>query len=220
MKNACAKGPAPHRRKTLAGDRPVVKVSWRDANAYASWLSHKTGRTYRLPADEEWAFAAGSRFVDDSVETDESSDPSKRWLARYEKESNRENLDKDVKPAGAFGINEHGLVDMAGNVWEWTDTCYRRVALDPGAASSHATVNCGVRVVAGRHRSYMTDFIRDPRSGGCAVGVPPANLGFRLVRGRERTLRYRLRDSFCDYPLYWSGRGRHIPSEREIIASS
>jgi hypothetical protein len=41
--------------------------------------------------------------------------------------------------------------------------------------------NCGVRVVAGAHRSYMTDFIRDPRNGGCAAGVPPANLGFRLV---------------------------------------
>jgi hypothetical protein len=41
--------------------------------------------------------------------------------------------------------------------------------------------NCGVRVVQGAHRTYMTDFIRDPRTGGCAAGVPPANLGFRLV---------------------------------------
>jgi formylglycine-generating enzyme required for sulfatase activity len=164
-------------------DRPVVKVSWRDVSAYASWLSRKTGRTYRLPTDEEWAFAAGSRFSDDSLGAEESADPSKRWLARYEKESNRDDFDKDVKPTGTFGLNEHGLVDMAGNVWEWTDTCYRRVTLDPGAGNGLATVNCGVRVVAGRHRSYMTDFIRDPRSGGCAVGVPPAYLGFRLVRG-------------------------------------
>jgi formylglycine-generating enzyme required for sulfatase activity len=98
-------------------------------------------------------------------------------------ESNRDDIDKAVKPVGAFGVNEHGLADMAGNVWEWTDTCYRRVALAPGVASGRPTINCGVRVVAGRHRSYMTDFIRDPRSGGCAVGIPPANLGFRLVRG-------------------------------------
>jgi formylglycine-generating enzyme required for sulfatase activity len=161
-------------------DLPVVRISWRDATAYAAWLSRKTGRSYRLPTDEEWAFAAGSRFADDSVGADESADPSKRWLARYEKESSRDAFDKEVKPAGTFGVNEHGLADMAGNVWEWTDTCYRRAALDPGVA---ATVNCGVRVVAGRHRSYMTDFIRDARSGGCAVGAPPANLGFRLVRG-------------------------------------
>jgi hypothetical protein len=46
----------------------------------------------------------------------------------------------------------------------------------------HVTnTNCGVRVVEGAHRTYMTDFIRDPRTGGCAAGVPPANLGFRLV---------------------------------------
>ena len=45
----------------------MVKVSWRDASAYASWLSRKTGRTYRLPTDEEWVFAAGSRFTDDSL---------------------------------------------------------------------------------------------------------------------------------------------------------
>jgi len=163
-------------------DRPAVKVSWHDASAYASWLSRKTGRTYRLPADEEWIFAAGARFVDDGVRADENVDPSKRWLARYEKESNRDNFDKELRPTGSFGINEHGLADMAGNVWEWTNTCYRRVPLDQGAASAHVTVNCGIRVVAGRHRSYMTDFIRDPRSGGCAVGVAPANLGFRLVR--------------------------------------
>lgn len=43
-------------------------------------------------------------------------------------------------------------------------------------------MNCGVRVAAGAHRSYMTNFIRDPRGGGCAAGLPPANLGFRLVR--------------------------------------
>ena len=42
--------------------------------------------------------------------------------------------------------------------------------------------NCGVRVAEGAHRAYVTDFIRDARAGGCASGVPPNNLGFRLVR--------------------------------------
>ena len=49
----------------VAADRPAVQVSWHDANAYAAWLSRKTGERYRLPTDEEWAFAAGSRFKDD-----------------------------------------------------------------------------------------------------------------------------------------------------------
>ena len=164
-------------------ERPVVRVSWRDASAYAAWLSRKTGRSYRLPTDEEWVFAAGERFTDDAVADSDSRDPSKRWLAQYEMEAARDNPDKEVRPVGAFGVNRHGLADMGGNVWEWTGTCYRRVMLDEsGAETGTASVNCGVRVVAGRHRSYMTDFVRDARSGGCAVGVPPANMGFRLVR--------------------------------------
>jgi hypothetical protein len=44
---------------------------------------------------------------------------------------------------------------------------------------------CGVRVAEGRHRAYVTDFIRDARAGGCASGVPPSHLGFRLVREQK-----------------------------------
>jgi formylglycine-generating enzyme required for sulfatase activity len=79
------------------------------------------------------------------------------------------------------------LADLAGNVWEWTESCFERTALDRGGHPAGAAVaNCGVRVVEGRHRAYMVDFVRDPRSGGCAVGTPPSNLGFRLVRDGER----------------------------------
>ena len=41
---------------------------------------------------------------------------------------------------------------------------------------------CGVRAVQGKHRGFVIDFVRDARSGGCAAGVPPDYLGFRLVR--------------------------------------
>ena len=174
-----------------APDRPVVQVSWRDAHAYAGWLSSATGTHYRLPTDAEWAYAAGDRFRDDALPETQDPDPAKRWIARYEQESAREReADRKAQPVGHFGANRHGLLDIAGNVWEWTDTCYRRVALD-----GEETVNCGIRVVEGRHRAYMTDFIRDARSGGCAVGTPPSNLGFRLVRddGFWRGVRERLR---------------------------
>ena len=54
-------------RDLVASDRPVVKVSWRDAHAYASWLSRETGAHFRLPTDEEWAYAAAGRFKDDAL---------------------------------------------------------------------------------------------------------------------------------------------------------
>ncbi|MBI5320905.1 SUMF1/EgtB/PvdO family nonheme iron enzyme [Bradyrhizobium sp.] len=165
----------------IAPDRPAVQVSWHDANAYAGWLSRKTGEHYRLPTDEEWAFAAGSRFSDDGLPVD-NDDPSKRWIARYERESERKPGGGDVRAFGSFGINENGLADLAGNVWEWTSTCFTRHRLDDAGETVSARSNCGVRVVQGQHRSYVTDFIRDARAGGCAAGVPPDNLGFRLVR--------------------------------------
>jgi formylglycine-generating enzyme required for sulfatase activity len=167
-------------------------VSWRDAHAYAAWLSRRTGENYRLPTDEEWAYAAGSRWQDDSLPVD-SSDPSKGWLARYERESSLKSAEIDSKPRplGAFGANENGLLDVAGNVWEWTNTCFVRTALnEAGKPTSKSTVNCGVRVVEGQHRAYVTDFIRDARAGGCAAGVPPSNLGFRLVRESNTFLQW------------------------------
>jgi formylglycine-generating enzyme required for sulfatase activity len=109
---------------------PVVQLSWDDATAYASWLSAKTGETWRLPTDEEWVFAAGSRFHDDALSVAASRDPSVRWLARYEKESEQETLDQRPRPTGAFGANEYGLLDLSGNVWEWTNTCFIRQSLD------------------------------------------------------------------------------------------
>jgi hypothetical protein len=57
-----------------------------------------------------------------------------------------------------------------------------RATVTTAGKISRTTENCGVNVVEGRHRAYMSNFIRDGKSGGCAVGTPPENLGFRLVR--------------------------------------
>jgi formylglycine-generating enzyme required for sulfatase activity len=180
---ACVDDGACHRldrNVVVAIDRPAVQVSWHDANAYADWLSRKTGETYRPPTDEEWAFAAGSKFADDGLPVDDS-DPSKRWIAKYERESRRDDASA-TRAFGAFGVNENGLSDVSGNVWEWTSTCFVRSVLDDRGQTIRQSSNCGVRVAEGAHRAYVTDFIRDARAGGCAAGVPPTNLGFRLVR--------------------------------------
>lgn len=172
---ACTPGEA----DDTAPDRPAVLVNWRDANAYAAWLSRKTGMRFRLPSDEEWTFAAGSR-APAPAEAANNSDPVARWIARYEAESESAPVNPAPQPVGSFGVNEHGLADIAGNVWEWTSSCYTRSEMTADGPRRVST-NCGVRAAEGRHRAFVTDFIRDPRGGGCASGIPPANLGFRLV---------------------------------------
>jgi formylglycine-generating enzyme required for sulfatase activity len=166
------------------GALPVVGTSYDDAVAYATWLSATSGERWRLPTDREWALAAASRYRDDALtEISDPANPARRWIAVYDAEAaNEQEVDPRPMPVGSFGANEHGLLDLAGNVWEWTSTCYARHRTDPATGRETTVENCGVRIAEGRHRAYMTTFFRDPKAGACSVGVPPANLGLRLVR--------------------------------------
>ena len=163
---------------------PVTGVSFDDANVYAGWLSGKTGLQWMVPSDRQLAFAAGRQFPDDALGLDpDNKNPAIRWLADYKREA-AEKKGRDPAPriVGSFGVNEFGVADFGGNVWEWTTTCHRSVHLDLNGSFDTSESVCGVYVTVGNHRSPMSSFVRDPKDGGCAVGTPPSNLGFRLVR--------------------------------------
>ncbi len=186
---ACKPLDAAH-RKDASPDLPATGISWTDASAYAAWLSGSTGQRYRLPRYAEWVYAAGDAYQDETQPAGpadvDADDPAQRWLAEYEQQSRRggQGADTAVRPFGAYGVNAAGLKDMGGSVWDWTSDCHSRRLLDApadSAADTELSRNCGIRVAAGRHIAYLPDFIRDPKSGACSVGVPPANLGLRLV---------------------------------------
>lgn len=156
-----------------------------DATAYAGWLSRHTGQGWRLPTDAEWLRAAGDRGADTALgDAANGADPSRRWIAAYRREvALRGDADLRPHPIGHFGVNDRGVADIAGNIWEWTDTCFRNGTLTAdGQAVATQSDYCGVRAVQGKHRAFVIDFVRDARAGGCAAGVPPDYLGLRLVR--------------------------------------
>lgn len=162
-----------------------TNINHRDATAYALWLSDQTGEVWRLPTDAEWLRAAAERGYDEGFGPDAGgADPSRRWIASYRREvALRGAADPELHPIGHFGLNSLGLADIAGNIWEWTDSCLQNGMLTPdGKAVASASDYCGVRAVQGKHRAFVIEFVRDARSGGCAAGVPPDYLGFRLVR--------------------------------------
>ena len=166
------------------GDIPATGVNFADAEAYAAWLSQQTGQRWVLPTDAEWAYAAGSRLTDDALGlNDDGTNPAQRWLADYQKESQRQaEAQPTPMPLGHFGENENGVADIAGNIWEWSSTSHRRVHVDAWGKVLSEQPACTIRVLEGKHRASVSFFIRDAKSGGCSVGLPPDNLGFRLVR--------------------------------------
>lgn len=178
--------PAQPRRRGGNANLPVTGVSYDDAVRYADWVSVQTGETWRLPSVAEWVQAAGSRAGDEALGLEaNAANPAERWIATYEKEAAAAaDGPAEPLPRGVGGVNELGVADLSGAVWEWTSTCDGRTTLDGSGKVIRQIDACGAHYLEGRHRAVMTNFVRDAAAGGCSTGVPPDNLGFRLVRDR------------------------------------
>ncbi len=102
---------------------PVVHVAFEDALAYADWAGK------RLPTADEWEVAARGGLVDQDYAWGSEKTPDGRWLANvWQGPFPWENKETDgwfwTSPVGSFPANGYGLVDVCGNVWEWTSTPY------------------------------------------------------------------------------------------------
>jgi formylglycine-generating enzyme required for sulfatase activity len=107
------------------GRMPVVNVDFRNAEAYAAWLSKKTGHRYRLLSEAEWEYAAraGSKTAFASGPTLSAKDAN--FDAGETTELNPKGPARGKAVAvGGFRPNAFGLYDMHGNVWEWTQDCW------------------------------------------------------------------------------------------------
>jgi len=175
-------------------DHPVVCVSWQDAQAYIAWLNARTGRSFRLPSEAEWEYAAraghrGQHHWSQDEEACTHANAADRAAAEADGLPRRAGIIFDcddgyahTAPVGRFRANGFGLHDMLGNAWEWVDDCYAG-SYDGAPVDGTARIDgdCASRVLRGGSWKYPARTSRFAIRGPGLVGARNNNAGFRLA---------------------------------------
>jgi formylglycine-generating enzyme required for sulfatase activity len=154
--------PNPDYKDWGRGTRPVVGVSWFDAQNFVGWLNWKTGKddAYRLPSEAEWEYGARA-----------GTTTPYPWGTKLDhnfgnfgipgpglggKAEGRDTWTDTTAPVASFPANAFGLYDMHGNIFEWTEDCYEADrAHAPTDGSANHEGNCANRVF--RNGTFMSN---------------------------------------------------------------
>ena len=158
--------------------RPAIDVSWKDAQCYAQWLSVKTGKSYRLPTEAEWEYAARAGTSGDYYWDDQGKADDFAWFY--------DNSDQKTHPVGEKKPNAFGLYDMSGNVYEWVQDCkhynYQNAPADGTAWEEQDNGNCSLRVLRGGTYTGETEYLRSALRSGHYPYARSGFIGFRLAQ--------------------------------------
>ena len=172
------------------GKRPVINVSWHDANEYATWLSRKTGKDYRLPTEAEWEYAAragsntkyhvgnnAAKLCQYGNHADKSTDFS------WSNKKCSDGIAKKTAFVGSYQANAWKLYDTIGNVWEWTCSSYQKGGLYQGLETQCTNKNDSrSRVLRGGSWFNGPRSVRSASRFRNAATTRIYNVGFRLSR--------------------------------------
>ena len=174
------------------GNRPVINVSWDDAQLFINWLNDNTGGKFRLPTEAEWEYAvrAGSttkyHFGNSESQlclyanhADDSTDYSDRNKACSDGVSER------TAAVGRYQPNAFGLHDMHGNVWEWVEDCWNDSYLRaPSDGRAWTSGDCDKRVRRGSAWSLKPRNVRSAIRSKSNRSVRGSLIGFRLAQDK------------------------------------
>jgi formylglycine-generating enzyme required for sulfatase activity len=169
---------------------PVVHVSFEDALAYAAWAGKQ------VPTEAEWEFAArggrldASEYAWGSEFMPRNKIMANTWHGRFPWENLRPHGFDRTSPVGRFPANGYRLLDMIGNVWEWTDSTWTDNHAD-GSESVHACCAPSTgfteddrRVIKGGSHLCAPSYCQRYRPAarqGQTVRSTTSHLGFRCI---------------------------------------
>ena len=152
---------------------PVEAVTWDDCQEFIGKLNRITGKTFRLPTEAEWEYAARGGNKSRGYQYSGSNNPSN--VAWYD-----DNSGDKTHAVGTKQPNELGIYDMSGNVWEWCQDWYETYSsssqVNPTGANSGSC-----RVVRGVSWYNNARDCRLSLRGSNTPDFRSSNLGLRLV---------------------------------------
>jgi formylglycine-generating enzyme required for sulfatase activity len=154
--------------------QPVVGISWHEARAYCSWLSAQAGQCWRLPSEVEWEAAARGTAA-------------RRYAWGEDFDAGFcnavETHVRGTTPVGVFpgGDTPEGLVDISGNVYEWTSSAFHSYPYAADVKREDPEQADARRVLRGGGWNHLRDFARCAFRGHYDPGVRLTHVGLRLV---------------------------------------
>ena len=155
---------------------PVEQVSWNDTQEFIQKLNAKTGKTYRLPTEAEWEYAARAGSQTEFSFGDNANDLGKyAWFSG--------NSSNQTHPVGEKLPNAFGLYDMHGNVWELTQDCWNLSYISaPVDGSAWTNGDCPRRVLRGGSWGDDPQILRSAFRYGNSSAYRFNYFGFRVAR--------------------------------------
>jgi formylglycine-generating enzyme required for sulfatase activity len=115
---------APDDNRWGRGKRPVINVSHDDALQFIAWLSHRTGKRYRLPSEAEWEYMARAGTTTPFTYGTKLDPSQANYAANFTYNGSMKGQGRDqTLPVGSLAPNAWGLHDVHGNVLEWVMDC-------------------------------------------------------------------------------------------------
>jgi formylglycine-generating enzyme required for sulfatase activity len=173
--------------------RPIIMVSWNDAQEYINWINQKTGGQYRLPSESEWEYAARAGETDEwpggasSLICESGNIAGTETGLKWQHPDCSDKFALQTAPAGSFQPNAFGLNDMSGNVAEWTLDCMNLTYIDaPSDGSAWNRGMCSSHMTRGG--SWFTGSRESRLSSRFNLKAGDRNdfTGFRIVRSVEQ----------------------------------
>ena len=192
------------------GNRPVINVSWDDAQLYVKWLSEQTGHAYRLPTEAQWEYAARAG----TTTAYSWGDDIGRDFANCDGCGSQRDTD-GTAPVGSLESNDFGLHDMHGNVWEWVEDCWNEnYAGAPRKGCAWQSGDCGLRTMRGGSWNDSPTALRSAYRQWNGPSDRYSSSGFRVVRSLPpETSPPSHQNGVVDRLWCWSV--AHLPSGRD-----